>query len=325
MKTTLLSAIAALTLTSPAWSDPAPSDLVSAGEPALRLWHEPGPGRSVLFVHGATFPSTLSVAYRLDGRSWMDDLRRRGFDVWTFDLAGYGASEREPAFLDARADAPPYGRASAVARQIERVVAEIGRHTNGREVDIVAHSWGTVPAGLYTAAHHGRVRRLVLFGPLAPSTGGAADAPLGSAILSGRQAQWQSFAAGAPEGRPDMGEAAFDAWITAYLATDPGSQGRSPPAVRVPSGPRADSADASVGIFPYDLATMRTPTLLIRGKWDTVSTAEDLETLAVRMRQAPGGAKIVTLPRGGHRMHLERDRDLLFNAVADFLCGAPNP
>lgn len=266
MKTTLLAMIAALTLASPAWSDPAPSDLASPGEPVLRLWREPGPGRSVLFVHGATFPSTLSVAYRLDGRSWMDDLRRRGFDVWSFDLAGYGASEREPAFLDARADAPAYGRAAAVARQIERVVAEIGRRTGGRQVDIVAHSWGTVPAGLYAAAHPGRNRRLVLFGPLAPSTGGTAGAATGSSILSDRQAQWDSFAAGTPHGRPDMGEAAFEAWVTAYLATDPDSQGRSPPAVRVPSGPRVDSAEAGGGVFPYDLAKLQTPTLLIRGQ-----------------------------------------------------------
>ena len=30
--------------------------------------------RAVLYIHGATFPSALSIAYRFDGRSWRDAL-----------------------------------------------------------------------------------------------------------------------------------------------------------------------------------------------------------------------------------------------------------
>src|SRR5215470_7547202 len=45
---------------------------------------------AVLYVHGATFPSALSIAHRFDGRSWRDALCAAGFDVWGFDFHGFG-------------------------------------------------------------------------------------------------------------------------------------------------------------------------------------------------------------------------------------------
>ena len=118
------------------------------GEATLLVRHEPGPGPSVLYVHGATFPSASSIAYRIDGRSWMDDLRARGFDVWAFDFAGYGGSDR-PAALRAKGEAPPFGRAVDVVGQVERVAAHLLRTTGRRRLSIVAHSWGTLPASLF--------------------------------------------------------------------------------------------------------------------------------------------------------------------------------
>ena len=44
------------------------------------------PQRVVLYVHGATFPSALSIAHRFDGRSWRDELCAAGFDVWGLDF-----------------------------------------------------------------------------------------------------------------------------------------------------------------------------------------------------------------------------------------------
>src|SRR5215475_15855522 len=51
----------------------------------------------VLYIHGATFPSALSIAHRFDGYSWRDALCDEGFDVWGFDFHGYGCSDRYPA------------------------------------------------------------------------------------------------------------------------------------------------------------------------------------------------------------------------------------
>lgn len=320
MKTCLLLAVAALALAAPTGSRAEQSYALKAPhQPYLLVRHERGPGPSVLYVHGATFPSGLSVSYRIDGLSWMDDLRRRGFDVWTFDFAGFGGSERDEVLRSEAPDAPPYGRAANAARQIARVVAEIVRKTGHRRVDIVAHSWGTIPAGMFAADRPDLVERLVLFGPVVPRTAKPPESVRGTSILVGRKDQWESFAAGMPDGKPYMDAATFEAWDAAYLATDRDSARRTPIAVRVPSGPAADIAAARGGQFPYDRATLKVPTLIVRGEWDPVATADDVAAMARALTNVPGGARAVTLPKGGHRMHLERNRLALFDAVAGFL------
>src|SRR3569832_1463507 len=50
----------------------------------------------VLYVHGATFPSALSIAHRFDGRSWRDELCDAGFHVWGLDFHGFGLSAAYP-------------------------------------------------------------------------------------------------------------------------------------------------------------------------------------------------------------------------------------
>ncbi len=52
------------------------------------------PGRTVLFVHGATYPASTAFDLSLDGMSWMDYIASRGFDVYLLDLRGYGRSTR---------------------------------------------------------------------------------------------------------------------------------------------------------------------------------------------------------------------------------------
>jgi hypothetical protein len=52
------------------------------------------PKGAVLYIHGMSFPSALSVAWRLDGRSWRDTLCESGFEVWSLDFYGYGGSDR---------------------------------------------------------------------------------------------------------------------------------------------------------------------------------------------------------------------------------------
>ena len=75
------------------------------------------PERTLLFVHGATYPASTAFDLKLGGMSWMDYIARRGFDVYLMDLPGYGASTR-PAAMDQPADAgePIETTADAVQR-----------------------------------------------------------------------------------------------------------------------------------------------------------------------------------------------------------------
>lgn len=290
----------------------------TATQPKLFLRHLPGTGPSVLYIHGATFPSGSSIFWRIDGRSWADDLASRGFDVWGFDLAGYGRSGRPAAML--QTSGAPVGRHDEVVPQIERVVRHILAARDRTQLVLLAHSWGTIPAGAFAAEHPELVQRLVLFGAIAERQGTRGDAAGVPSLLVSEQDQWNAFQGGLPDGAPSpIARAIFEPWVRDYLASDPDSFSRVPEAVRVPSGPGADIDAAWTGRFPYDPSRVRVPTLLVSGAWDPVSNQTDLAWLAAHLSNVPGGARIVTLPRGAHRLHLENERQGLFDAVGTYL------
>ena len=54
------------------------------------------PERTVLYVHGATYPASTSFDLALDGLSWMDYLAARGYDVYLIDVRGSENKRRTP-------------------------------------------------------------------------------------------------------------------------------------------------------------------------------------------------------------------------------------
>ena len=130
-----------------------------------------------LYVHGATFPSALSIAHRFDGRSWRDELADAGFHVWGLDFQGFGASDPYPEMAAPAERNPALGRAEAASRQIERAVRFIRDHHGVPKISIIAHSWGTIATGRFAGSCADLVERLVFFGPiaLAPEEGGASE------------------------------------------------------------------------------------------------------------------------------------------------------
>jgi pimeloyl-ACP methyl ester carboxylesterase len=83
----------------------------------------PGAPRIVLYVHGGTFPSALSIAHRFDGRSWRDELTDAGFDVWGLDFHGFGASDAFPEMVVPAERNPVLGSAESASRQLEHSFA----------------------------------------------------------------------------------------------------------------------------------------------------------------------------------------------------------
>src|ERR1700742_264246 len=120
--------------------------------PSLFIRRQPAAGAPVLYVHGATFPSALSVGFDFGNGSWLDDWNARGFDAWAFDFAGFGESGRYAAMSEPADRHPPLGRAPGAAAQVADVLALMRRETVQAQASLVAHSWGSAPAALATIA-----------------------------------------------------------------------------------------------------------------------------------------------------------------------------
>ncbi|MGA2056772.1 MAG: alpha/beta fold hydrolase [Bradyrhizobium sp.] len=284
----------------------------------IQRW--PGAGDPVLYVHGATFPATLSVGYRFGGHSWADHLHAQGFDVWAFDFIGFGGSSRPVAMRAPAAGALPIGRAAEAAIALGAVVDHIRSVRGGARVHLIAHSWGTMVAGLLAGDRPEAVGRLVMFGPLAQRQ--VTELPSPESIGAWRDVsiaeQLKRFVEDVPPGHaPVLIESYLAEWAPAYLATDPEAHRRTPASVRIPNGPQADIIAAMSGQLAFDPGKVAAPTLIVRGAWDHLCHDEDAAWL-MKMLGARDKADVV-IPDATHLMHLERGRDGLFAATADWL------
>jgi pimeloyl-ACP methyl ester carboxylesterase len=308
------------------------SFLVPFGAGGLRIFlrHLP-PARAitesnkvVLFVHGATFPSGLAAAFRFGGHSWMEDLSAAGFDSWALDFMGYGGSDRYPQMSDSVASGAPLLRAEDASEQIEVATRFIRDKQHVKKISIIAHSWGTLPSGLFATRQPGLLDRLVLFGPVTlrheqrDKDSAAETAPAWNVTVDAQRKRFYGYV---PRGEtPVLAASDMALWGPAYLASDLDSAKRSPPSVRVPYGPLADLDLAWSGNFPYDPARIRAPVLIVRGEWDDVARNEDAHWLYGSLRNAPI-KRDITISRGTHVMHLEASRFQLYREVQTFLEG----
>jgi pimeloyl-ACP methyl ester carboxylesterase len=286
---------------------------------------ETAPRGTVLYVHGATFPSALSIAYRFDGRSWMDELVTSGFDCWGFDFAGYGHAGRYPAMNASPDGLEPLGRVPVAVRQLGQVVQAILDRTGQPRLSIVAHSWGTLVTGRFAAEHPDLIDRLILFGAIAWRQE-AGDPPAFDAWYPlTTDAQYRRFVEDVPRGHPMvLLDRHFARWAPDYLATDPTSAERTPPTVRTPSGPLADIQAAWHGDFPYDPGHIRAPALIVRGEWDSLCTDADARWLFDGFSAAPI-RRDVKIGAATHLMHLEESRYALYRETETFLAGHDLP
>ncbi|MEH2599949.1 pimeloyl-ACP methyl ester carboxylesterase [Bradyrhizobium sp. AZCC 1577] len=281
------------------------------------------PRRAVLYVHGATFPSALSIAHRFDGKSWRDALGEAGYDVWGLDFYGFGHSDRYPEMEHPARDNPPLCVAQDAAKQIEVAVRFILAHQNIEKVSIISHSWGSMPASIFAAAHPALIDRLVLFAPIARRAPRRYETP--PAFPAWRivtsEDQWNRFIEDVPaHEQPVLSRVHFEEWSKLYLDSDPDSRSRDPFGVKTPLGPFSEILEAWHGSLAYDPAAVRAPVAIIRGEWDGLIPDDDPRWLFDAFTQAPV-KRDIKISRGTHLMHLEAMRSALWRESIGFLHG----
>ena len=276
--------------------------------------------RVVLYVHGGTFPSALSVAHRLDDQSWRDALCAAGFHVWALDFHGFGClSDAYPEMADPADAGPPLGRAEAASRQLEQAVRFICERHGIARLSLIAHSWGCIVAGRFAGRCPRLVERMVWFGPIARRSPQGERVCLPAWRLISLSDQWDRFTADVPAGElPVLSREHFAGWGEAYLDCDPASRTRTPPAVKVPSGAFQDIFDAWAGDLAFDPGLVRAPVAIIRGEWDGMCTDADAGWVFDALSAAPV-RRDIKLGRATHLMHLETGRFALYRETETFL------
>jgi pimeloyl-ACP methyl ester carboxylesterase len=283
------------------------------------------PERTLLFVHGATYPAHTAFDLKLDGMSWMDYIAARGFDVYLLDLRGYGKSTRPKEMDDAAEANPPLVRGETAVKDISTAVDFILQRRNIPRLNLMGWSWGTALMATYTTQNASKVERLVLYAPsyirTTPSLAQAGPGPLAAYRMVTRDQALQRWLTGVPDGKKaDLIPAGwFDAWADATWATDPVGARRTPPVVRAPNGVLQDSAEYwAAGKAYYDAAKITAPTLLVVAEWDRDTPPYMAQALFPLLVNSPG-KRLVQLAEGTHTIVMERNRLKLFQAVQAFL------
>jgi pimeloyl-ACP methyl ester carboxylesterase len=283
------------------------------------------PERTVLYVHGATYPASTAFDLKLGDMSWMDYIAARGYDVYLLDLRGYGKSVRPKEMSEDPKSNPPIVRGETAVKDIGAVVDFIRARRNVPRVNLMGWSWGTSLMATYTTQNPSKVQRLVLYAPgwirTTPSLVQSGPGPLPAYRTVKRDQALARWLTGVPEDKKaDLIPAGwFDAWADATFATDPEGAKANPPYIRAPNGVLQDSADYwSAGKAYYDPAKVTVPTLLVHAEWDRDTPPYMAQTLFPLLVNAPG-KRYVALPEGTHTIIMEKNRRMLFEAVQAFL------
>ena len=282
------------------------------------------PERTLLFVHGATYPAHTSFDLKLDGLSWMEYIAARGYDVYLLDLRGYGKSTR-PKEMDDKSDAnAPIVRGTTAVKDISAVVDFILKRRGIPRLNLMGWSWGTTLMATYTTQNASQVERLVLYAPAwirtTPSLSRPAG-PLGAYRMVTREQAHTRWLTGVAEQKKATLIPAgwFDAWADATFASDLVGAKMNPPVLRAPNGVQQDGDEFFAAGKPYyDPAKITVPTLLVHAEWDRDTPAYMAQTLFPLLVNAPG-KRYVQLPEGTHHIMMEKNRRMLLEAVQAFL------
>ncbi|MHA4810668.1 alpha/beta fold hydrolase [Flavitalea flava] len=273
----------------------------------------------VLFIHGSSFPSSLSFGFRMSGLSWMDYMAENNFESFALDFLGYGNSDRYPEMINAQSTIV-VGIALETSKEIDKAIDWILNKTGSKQVILIGHSWGASVAALYATQHVEKVAKLILFAPVTTRNDSGATNRINTSFEAitplERVNDMKSLT---PEAQVcQLEPEIFKDWQTLWLKSDPLSKDDIMGRVKYPSGPSRDFEDLLHNNAYYDPSKISCPTLIIRGEWDSYPSNEDAGLLLAKLTNARL-KKYVVIEKGTHVMHLEKSRKQLYQEVNNFM------
>ena len=281
--------------------------------------------KTVVFVHGATYPAETAFDLPLDGMSWMDYIARQGYDVYLLDVRGYGQSTRPQQMDRPAAENAPFAGTEEAMRDVDAVVEFVKQRRGISKTNLLAWSWGTSIMQWYTSLNSDKVEKLVLYAPVwirqtasLVQTGPGPTPAYRSVNMTQARTRWLT---GVPEDKKaDLIPAGwFEAWASATIASDPVGARQSPPVLRAPNGVVADGLKYwGNGVIPWKAENIKVPVLLIKAEWDQDTPAYMAQNLFSKLAGAPY-KRYVELGEGTHTIIMEKNRMNLFREVQLFL------
>ena len=280
------------------------SHWVSSDGYRLHVWEKrretarakgPAPTRVTLLVHGGTYCGPTDYDVQAPGKDYslMDYLAVRGHDVFTFDIRGYGRSEKPE---------DGYSVTTEVAvRDTAAVVEAICKMRGVTSLDLFGWSWGTAVSGIYTSRNPARVRRLLMYAGATQPSPAPPAAPGG--LDDGQP--WFVTTRESITARVDQAFAipeALEAFIQAALRWD----AKSPNGVRrrLPGGgPRWRMAPEEITV----------PTLMVYGERDSIYRPKEAADFFARLKTPD--KTLIVIPNADHFLIIEKPYKRLFTAT----------
>ena len=304
--------------------------LIASDTPGITLYvrnkrpvgHQASADRTVLFVHGATYPAETSFDLRLDGLSWMEFIALQGWNVYLVDLRGYGRSTRPVEMSEPPEQNQPIVTTDVAIRDVGYAVDFILQRDGITKLNLIGWSWGTTIMAGYTAQTNHKVERLVLYAPLwiidsPPDLSGASK--LGAYRQVTKEAAKQRWLRGVPEDKVGslIPDGWFDAWADATWSSDPLATESG--LLRAPNGIIHDVRTIWMqGKSTYYPVDIRVPTLIIGGNWDADTPPYMAQKILELLTNAPISRR-VEIGEATHTVIMEKNRMQLFREVQLFL------
>jgi alpha-beta hydrolase superfamily lysophospholipase len=273
------------------------------GDVRLFLWRKRAAGASkgpVVFVHGSSVQSVPAFDLQVPGRpeaSVMGWFAARGYDTWCFDCEGYGRSDkRRPINADIATGADD------MAAAVETIVQVSGNP----KLMVYGSSSGALRAALYAQRRPQRVARLAMSGFVWTGDGSPTLAErrkrLAEWRASNRRPIDRAFVRGIftrdRAGTSDPAE--VEAFADAVLALDD-------------SMPTGTYLDMSANLPVVDPTKLSVPTLILRGQWDGIATAQDVANFFLRLPNPD--KQLAVLPGVAHSILRSKNWELVYHML----------